>query len=278
MERLQKVMAQAGVASRRASEKLITTGHVTVNGETVRELGTKVTSKDHIEVDGVPIEREALAYYMLNKPRRVISSAHDDKGRRTVVDLLDAEDVTVRLYPVGRLDYDTTGLLIMTNDGNLAQGLMHPKFEVDKVYIAKIKGALSNDDQQQLRLGVKIDGRKAKPAKVKVTSTDDQKHTSIVKLTIHEGRYHQVKKMLEAVGHPVMKLHRESYGPLTLGKLQPGEWRELRPQEVEELKAVATATKPKRTSGKPGRNPRQRQGKRPAKLTQSSARRGRRQR
>lgn len=275
MERLQKVMAQAGVASRRASEKLITTGHVTVNGETIRELGTKVTNKDHIEVDGVPLEREKLAYYMLNKPRRVISSAHDDKGRRTVVDLLDAEDITVRLYPVGRLDYDTTGLLIMTNDGNLAQGLMHPKFEVDKVYIAKIKGSLSNDDQQQLRLGVKIDGRKAKPAKVKVTSTDDQKHTSIVKLTIHEGRYHQVKKMLAAVGHPVMKLHRESYGPLTLGKLQPGEWRELRPQEVEALKAVATAKPTRRSTPKRSRKPNQVNGTKKGTVSPSRRRRQR---
>ncbi|WP_304250565.1 pseudouridine synthase, partial [Limosilactobacillus gastricus] len=155
MERLQKVMAQAGVASRRASEKLITEGHVEVNGQLVTELGTKVSVHDLVSVDGVPIEPEPTEYYMLNKPRQVVSTAHDDKGRRTVVDILHDDGVETRVYPVGRLDYDTTGLLVLTNDGGLAQSLMHPKYEIDKVYIAKIKGKLSREQEKQLRDGVK---------------------------------------------------------------------------------------------------------------------------
>ena len=235
MERLQKVMAEAGVASRRASEKLIATGHVQVNGQTVTTLGTKVTAKDKIEVDGVPLHREKQVYYLLNKPRGVISSAHDEKGRRTVVDILREDEIEERIYPVGRLDYDTTGLLLLTNDGALANKMMHPKFAVDKSYVAKDKGLISNDDLKQLRTGVKVDGRRTKPAKTRLKGTDREKKTSIVQLTIHEGHYHQVKRMLAAVGHPVIKLHRESYGFLNLQGVQPGDYRELRPEEVKRL-------------------------------------------
>lgn len=235
MERLQKVMAEAGVASRRASEKLIATGHVQVNGQTVTTLGTKVTAKDKIEVDGVPLHREKQVYYLLNKPRGMISSAHDEKGRRTVVDILREDEIEERIYPVGRLDYDTTGLLLLTNDGVLANKMMHPKFAVDKTYVAKVKGLISNDDLKQLRTGVKVDGRRTKPAKTRLKGTDREKKTSIVQLTIHEGHYHQVKRMLAAVGHPVIKLHRESYGFLNLQGVQPGDYRELRPEEVKRL-------------------------------------------
>lgn len=235
MERLQKVMAEAGVASRRASEKLIATGHVQVNGQTVTTLGTKVTAKDKIEVDGVPLHREKQVYYLLNKPRGVISSAHDEKGRRTVVDILREDEIEERIYPVGRLDYDTTGLLLLTNDGALANKMMHPKFAVDKTYVAKVKGLISNDDLKQLRTGVKVDGRRTKPAKTRLKGTDREKKTSIVQLTIHEGHYHQVKRMLAAVGHSVIKLHRESYGFLNLQGVQPGDYRELRPEEVKRL-------------------------------------------
>ena len=235
MERLQKVMAEAGVASRRASEKLIATGHVQVNGQTVTTLGTKVTAKDKIEVDGVPLHREKQVYYLLNKPRGVISSAHDEKGRRTVVDILREDEIEERIYPVGRLDYDTTGLLLLTNDGALANKMMHPKFAVDKTYVAKVKGLISNDDLKQLRTGVKVDGRRTKPAKTRLKGTDREKKTSIVQLTIHEGHYHQVKRMLAAVGHPVIKLHRESYGFLNLQGVQPGDYRELRPEVVKRL-------------------------------------------
>lgn len=235
MERLQKVMAEAGVASRRASEKLIATGHVQVNGQTVTTLGTKVAAKDKIEVDGVPLHREKQVYYLLNKPRGVISSAHDEKGRRTVVDILREDEIEERIYPVGRLDYDTTGLLLLTNDGALVNKMMHPKFAVDKTYVAKVKGLISNDDLKQLRTGVKVDGRRTKPAKTRLKDTDREKKTSIVQLTIHEGHYHQVKRMLAAVGHPVIKLHRESYGFLNLQGVQPGDYRELRPEEVKRL-------------------------------------------
>lgn len=235
MERLQKAMAEAGVASRRASEKLIATGHVQVNGQTVTTLGTKVAARDRIEVDGVPLHREKHVYYLLNKPRGVISSAYDEKGRRTVVDILREDEIEERIYPVGRLDYDTTGLLLLTNDGALANKLMHPKFAVDKTYVAKVKGLVSNDDLKRLRTGVKVDGRRTQPAKARLKATDREKRTSIVQLTIHEGHYHQVKRMLAAVGHPVIKLHRESYGFLTLQGVQPGDYRELRPEEVKRL-------------------------------------------
>lgn len=237
MERLQKVMAEAGVASRRASEKLIVAGHVAVNGQVVTELGTKVTKSDQVTVDGVPIKREPLKYYLLNKLRGVVSTAHDDKGRRTVVDILKDDDVEERVYPVGRLDYDTTGILLLTNDGALANKLMHPKFEVEKTYIAKVKGVLSNHDLQKLRQGVIVDGRKTREAKTKLLEVADNRQSSRVRLTIHEGHYHQVKRMLKAVGHPVIKLHRESYGPLNLsGLASGGQWRELKPNEVKQLK------------------------------------------
>lgn len=240
MERLQKAMAEAGVASRRASEKLIQSGHVQVNGQLVTTLGTKVSGHDEVQVDGVPIHREQHVYYLLNKPRGIISSVHDDKGRKTVVDILhEGGRVNERIYPVGRLDYDTTGILLLTNDGNLANHLMHPRFEVAKTYIAKVKGIVTNDELKQLRLGVSIDGRKAKSAKAQLKEVDRHKQTSLVQLTIHEGRYHQVKRMLEAVGHWVIKLHRETYGFLNLQGLQSGDFRELRPEEINRLKHLA---------------------------------------
>lgn len=238
MERLQKVMAEAGVASRRASEKLIASGHVKVNGQVVTEMGVKVSAHDQVAVDDVPISRESHVYYLLNKPRSVITSAHDDKGRRTVVDILRDGGVDKRVYPVGRLDYDTTGILLLTNDGPLANRLMHPKFEVEKEYIAKVKGIVKNDDLRQLRLGVMVDGRKTKKAKTKLLEVDRDRQTSRVRLTVHEGHYHQVKRMFKAVGHPVIKLHRESYGPLNLHGLQSGDFRELREDEVKLLQKI----------------------------------------
>ena len=240
MERLQKVIAHAGVASRRAAEKLILAGRVTVNEQVVTELGTKVKNSDQVKVDGVPLRKEAPVYFMLNKPRGVISSVHDEKGRRTVVDLFTEEGVTERIYPIGRLDYDTTGLLLLTNDGELTNQLMHPKFEVDKVYIAKVKGLVTNDALRQLRTGVKIDGRMTAQAKAKVVEVAADKKHSLVKLTIHEGHNHQVKKMLQAVGHPVVKLHREEYAGLTLAVLpSAGQWRELKPVEVKYLRQLS---------------------------------------
>lgn len=235
MERLQKVLAHAGVASRRGSETLISEGHVKVNGETVTTLGTKVARHDHITVDEMPIQLEMPVYLLMNKPRQAVSTVHDDKKRRTVIDLLD-EDVKERVYPVGRLDYDTTGLLLLTNDGELANQLTHPKYEVEKTYVAKVQGIPTNEELKTLRKGVKVEGRVTAPAKSKLVSSDQNKKTAIVSLTIHEGKNHQVKKMLQAVGHPVMKLKRESYAFLTLKGVQPGEYRHLTPEEVKQLK------------------------------------------
>lgn len=237
-ERLQKVMAEAGVASRRQSEKIIAAGRVEVNGQTIRQQGVKVSPHDDIRVDGVPIEKEQLEYYLLNKPREVISSAHDEKGRRTVVDILRDGGVTQRVYPVGRLDYDTTGALLMTNDGALANKLMHPRFEVDKTYVAKIKGIITNDEMKQLRQGVMIDGRRTHEAHPRLEETDHEKKTCIVRITIHEGHYHQVKRMFAAVGHPVTKLHRERYAFLNLHGLMPGHFRKLRTAEVDALRQL----------------------------------------
>lgn len=237
-ERLQKVIAHAGVASRRKAEVLISTGHVKVNGEVVKELGTKVTPNDEVKVDEVPISKEAPVYYLLYKPRGVITAVTDDKHRKTVVDILD--EVPERIYPVGRLDYDTSGLLLLTNDGDLDNRLTHPKYEVEKTYVAKVKGIVTNDDLKHLRTGVVIEHRKTAKAKTKLIRTN--KDSSIVQLTIHEGRNHQVKNMFEKIGHPVEKLSRETYGFLTLKGLQPGDYRPLKPHEVEELKEMTAKT------------------------------------
>ncbi|UEG66824.1 rRNA pseudouridine synthase [Weissella hellenica] len=242
-ERLQKVMAQSGVASRRASERLITDGQVTVNGKLVTELGTKVEASDQIEVNGTPIDsKEKLVYFLLDKPRGVVTTNSDDKGRQTVMDILDEPE---RVYPVGRLDYDTTGALLLTNDGELANKLMHPKYRIDKVYVAKVKGIPTNEQLEQLRHGVTVktvqNGRhhifKAAPARAEILSTDKKKHTSIVRLTIHEGHYHQVKEMMRTVGHEVIKLTRERYGMLDLSGLTPGEYRPLTHEEVQLLQS-----------------------------------------
>ena len=186
-------------------------------------------------VDGQLIEREQKVYILFYKPRGVISAAKDDKGRKVVTDFF--KDIyQQRLYPVGRLDYDTSGLLLMTNDGDLANKLMHPRYKVNKTYVAKVAGIPTNDELERLRHGIIIDGRKTAPAKSKVLSTDMKEQTAIVSLTIHEGRNHQVKKMLQAIGHPVKKLKRETYGFLTLKGLTSGEYRELKHDEIELLK------------------------------------------
>jgi len=237
MERLQKAIAHAGVASRRKAEEMIKEGKVTVNGEVVKELGVKVGSHDKVEVNGIPLQREAPVYFLLYKPRGVISSAEDDKGRTTVVDYF--ENVQERIYPVGRLDYDTSGLLLLTNDGEFANVLTHPKYEVDKVYIAKVKGIPTRQQIKQLERGVMLEDGKTAPAKAKLVSLDKKKQTAIVELIIHEGRNRQVRRMLDSIGHPVLKLRRERYGFLTLHGLNAGESRELTTHEVKQLRAHA---------------------------------------
>lgn len=233
MERLQKVMAHAGVASRRESEKLIAAGRVKVNGEVVRELGYKVSNNDRIEVDQVPIYKEEPVYYVFYKPIGVISAVKDDKDRKVVTDFFPG--IEQRIYPVGRLDYNTSGLLLLTNDGEFANTLMHPRYEINKVYVAKVEGVITGEERKQLERGVEIDGVKTAPAQAKILSVDKDKKTTIIELVIHEGRNRQVRKMLEAVGHPVTKLKRERYGFLDLKGLKPGDSRTLLKHEIEEL-------------------------------------------
>lgn len=235
-ERLQKVIAQAGIASRREAEKMILAGRVRVDGQVVTKLGTKVSSIEQVVVDNQPIERESHHTYLFYKPRGVISAVKDNKGRKTVADYF--TDLPYRLYPVGRLDYDTSGLLLMTNDGELANLLMHPRNEVDKVYVAKIKGILQPDEIKALKKGVQIGRYKTKPAQVKVLKTNPRAQTQIVQLTIHEGHYHQVKEMFKAVNHLVDRLSRERYSFLDLQGLTSGQYRELNHKEVDRLKQV----------------------------------------
>lgn len=232
MERLQKVIANSGYTSRRKAEEMIKQGKVKVNGSTIRELGTTVSSKDLIEIEGNVLKKDLKIYVLLNKPRGVVTTTQDDKHRKTVIDLIDIKE---RIYPVGRLDYDTTGVLLLTNDGVLTNALTHPSNNVDKVYIAKIKGIISGDSIKKLVAGIILDGKKTSKAKVKLRKIDKNKQTSIVELTIHEGKNHQVKKMFEAVGYEVLKLKREKVAFLTLDNLKAGEYRYLSPKEIKKL-------------------------------------------
>lgn len=229
MERLQKVIAQAGVASRRKAEELITSGKVKVNGQIVTELGTKVSDKDRIEVNNEIIEKEAKEYYLLNKPRGVVTTTSDDKNRKTVVDLI---PTNARIYPVGRLDYDTTGVLLLTNDGDFANILMHPTSNIDKVYVAKLEGIIKGEQINQLKDGVDVDGEIVKASRVKLKKVDPKSNSCMVQITIHEGKNHQVKKMFKAVGFEVAKLKREKEAFFDLKDLQSGEFRKLTPKEV----------------------------------------------
>lgn len=240
MERLQKVIAHAGFASRRKAEELIIDGQVKVNGKVVKELGLKVSSSDRVEVNGIPVEREEPVYFVLYKPRGVISSVKDDKGRKVVTDFLPG--IKQRVYPIGRLDYDTSGLILLTNDGEFANLLMHPRSEIEKVYVAKIKGIPSREKVRSLERGIQLEDGKTAPAKVKVISIDKKKQTAILEIAIHEGRNRQVRRMLEAIGHPVMKLKRERYGFLTLQGLSVGEMRELTPHEVKQLRTLSNSS------------------------------------
>ncbi len=230
MERLQKVIASSGITSRRKAEELIVNGKVKVNGKVVTELGTKVDSKDTIEVNNKIIEKEEKEYYLLNKPRGVITSTSDDKGRTTVVDLI---DTTARIYPVGRLDYDTTGALLLTNDGEFANILTHPKNNIDKVYLAKLNGIIKGEQINKLKDGVMLDNVLIKPSRVKLKKTDPEKNTSMVEITIHEGKNHEVKRLFESVGFLVDKLTRERIGIFNLEGLKSGEYRKLTLKEVQ---------------------------------------------
>ena len=235
MERLQKVIAEAGIASRRKAEDLITSGKVKVNGEIVTELGTKVSRKDGIEVNNKPIEKQQKEYYLLNKPRGVVTTTKDEHHRKTVVDLI---PTNTRIYPVGRLDYDTTGALLLTNDGEFANILMHPNDKVEKVYMAKLNGIIKGEQINQLKDGVEIDGQTVQAARVKLKKVNDKNNTCMVQITIHEGKNHQVKKMFESVGFQVEKLKREKVAFFDLKDLQSGEYRKLTPKEVAKVYAL----------------------------------------
>ena len=229
MERLQKVMASCGVASRRKAEEMITLGQVKVNGEVVTELGTKVSEKDQIEVNGKLLVREDKIYYLINKPREVITSTDDDKGRKVITDLINCDE---RIYPVGRLDYDTTGALLLTNDGEFANIITHPKSNIDKVYLAKLEGIIKGEEINKLKDGVMLDNTKVKASRVKLKKINSTNNTCMVEITIHEGKNHQVKRMFEAVGYHVEKLKRIRIGIFTVDDLKSGEYRKLTPKEV----------------------------------------------
>nr|WP_246596316.1 pseudouridine synthase [Bacillus alkalicola] len=237
VERLQKVIAQSGITSRRKAEELIVEGKVYVNGKRVTELGTKVDPQiDKVEVNGVPLEREEPVYFMLYKPTGVISSVSDEHNRKVVTDFIPTDQ---RIYPIGRLDYDTSGLLLLTNDGDFANLLTHPKHKIYKTYIAKVEGMPLREDIKKLEKGIILEDGKTAPARVKVIRSDKRKETSIVEISIHEGRNRQVRRMFEAIGHPVMKLKREQYGFLQLKGLNAGEFRELKPHEVKKMRELA---------------------------------------
>ena len=236
MERLQKVIASYGYTSRRKAEELIRKGKVMVNGKIITELGTKVEANDVISIDSVIINKDVKhEYYLLNKPRQVISSVEDKLGRITVRDLINTE---ARIYPVGRLDYDTTGLIILTNDGDFANMLMHPSYEIEKTYVAKINKILDKDDINKLKKGIVIDNRKVDIKRFKIRKKDVEKNTSIIELTIVEGRNHIVKKIFESMRIDVIKLSRVSYAFLTLDGLKSGEYRKLSIKEIKKLYAL----------------------------------------
>lgn len=226
--RIAKYLAHAGVASRRASEEIISAGRVTVDGEVVLNLATAIEEGQQVTVDGEPIALEATTeVWALNKPIGVVSTASDTHGRKTVIDLVKSDR---RLYPVGRLDSDTTGLILLTNDGELANVLTHPRFEVPKVYVVRVHGRPTVQELRQLREGVNLEDGKTAPAKVRVVEPD------LLEITIHEGRKRQIKRMCDAIGHRVLELKRVSFGPLRLGEMREGAVRKLDPAEVQRLR------------------------------------------
>ena len=232
MERLQKIIANSGYCSRRKAEELIISGKVMVNGVVITSLGSKASYSDQITVSGHNLKLENKEYILLYKPRGYVTTTDDEKDRRTVMDLV---ETTNRLYPVGRLDFDTSGLILLTNDGELTNLLIHPRNNVKKVYIAKIEGIIRADVLRKMCSGVIIDGKKTAKARAKIKKIDKKKNTSLVELTVHEGRNHQVKKMFESIGYKVIKLKREKFGSLDLHGLKSGEYRHLSIKEVKVL-------------------------------------------
>jgi len=235
-ERLQKILSRAGVASRRSAERIMGEGRVTVNGATVRELGTKAdAARDDIRVDGVRVRvAPEPVYLLLNKPRGVVATRRDPEGRTTVMDLVPA---VAGLFPVGRLDVTTEGLILLTNDGALAERVAHPRYEVARVYHAKVRGVPEPATLARLRSGMRVDGERLAVDEVRVLQAENN---AWLELRLHEGKHHEVKRLLEAVGHPVSKLKRVALGPLTARGLEPGQYRSLSPPEVRALRSGAS--------------------------------------
>lgn len=232
--RLQKYMAECGVASRRKAEEMIQNGQVTVNGQLITQMGTQVEEGDVVAVDGKIIRPEARKHYIIyHKPAGEVTTVSDPEGRACVLDHF--RDYPVRLYPVGRLDYDSEGLLLLTNDGALTKRMLHPSHQVDKTYLARVTGHVNLDAVRSLRSGVMLDDHKTSPAKVRIIK--EETFATVVLVTIHEGRYRQVRRMFEAVGHQVLQLRRVAFGPLDLGDLPRGQWRELTGEEIRHLNA-----------------------------------------
>jgi pseudouridine synthase len=232
--RLAKFLAHAGVASRRHAERLVTGGRVRVEGRVVTDPARDVSEGDRVEVDGAAVASQPLEYFLVHKPEGVVSTAHDPEGRPKVTDLVESP---ARLYPVGRLDVDSTGLVLLTNDGELANRLMHPRYEVPRTYRARVSGTPSKRALQRLRRGVELDDGPTHPAAVEVEKSSGRE--TVLEITIHEGRNRIVRRMLEAVEYPVRALERVAFGPVRLGRLRPGDARRLRPQEVEALRRAA---------------------------------------
>ncbi|MCM3126521.1 MULTISPECIES: pseudouridine synthase [unclassified Paenibacillus] len=247
MERLQKIIAQAGIASRRKSEELILSGKVEVNGEVVTELGTKANpDEDIITVNGKPIRSEKKIYLVMNKPKGVITSASDPEGRKIVSDYL--KGIKERVYPVGRLDYDTEGLLLLTNDGEFAHLLTHPKHHVPKTYLATVKGVPHGTSLDKLRDGIMLEDGMTSPAEVEYKDVDTEKNEAVIQITIHEGRNRQVRRMFDAINHPVTRLKRISFGGLLLQNLKRGLYRHLTAEEINNLLQAAKSDPSKKKS------------------------------
>jgi 23S rRNA pseudouridine2605 synthase len=241
VERLQKILSQAGVASRRASEQLMLDGRVTVNGVTVRELGTKADPADDIRVDGRRVRIAAeRRYVLLNKPRGYVTTRSDPQRRPTVIDLL--AGVREYVYPVGRLDFDSEGLLLLTNDGDLAARLTHPRHGVARVYEARVLGVPDAHDLDRLSRGVVVDGERTQPAEVTLAPSRRDATGATLVITVREGRNRQVRKMCEAIGHPVDSLRRVAIGPIRDPKLKVGAWRDLTGDEIARLRSAASAS------------------------------------
>lgn len=236
LERIQKIIAQAGIASRREAERLILAGKVTLNGKVVDELGTKVdTDNDYIKVNGKLITRpEPKSYLILYKPSGYVTTTNDPEGRPTIMELL--QKVKVRVFPVGRLDFDTEGLMLCTNDGELAHKLQHPSHEVPKTYLAKVDGVPTKEEIIRLRQGIRLEDGMTAPARVKIIRKLEA--NTWVEIIIHEGRNRQVKRMFDAIGHSVIKLKREGFDFLELGDLKPGDFRHLTAEEIKKLKEI----------------------------------------